>query len=131
MIGRILGAFQTLCHILCSVCALVTVLCRSSWSVPCSLPFCCGCHVSHSLLLYDEPTAMLAGGISTSLLFSAFESWVVGEHLSRGFDPKWLGDTFSKVPLLAMAGVFATLLCYAGVTLFACLAMLSLFTFLA
>lgn len=39
----------------------------------------------------------LLGGIATSLLFSAFESWLVAEHFSRGFDEKWLGDTFSKV----------------------------------
>ncbi|PNW71150.1 hypothetical protein CHLRE_16g695500v5 [Chlamydomonas reinhardtii] len=38
----------------------------------------------------------LLGGIATSLLFSAFESWLVAEHFSRGFDEKWLGDTFSK-----------------------------------
>lgn len=37
------------------------------------------------------------GGIATSLLFSAFEAWVVAEHFARGFDEKWLGDTFSKV----------------------------------
>lgn len=39
----------------------------------------------------------LLGGVATSLLFSAFESWLVAEHFSRGFDEKWLGDTFSKV----------------------------------
>ena len=39
----------------------------------------------------------LLGGIATSLLFSAFESWLVAEHFSKGFDEKWLGDTFSKV----------------------------------
>mmetsp|Transcript_37996 Transcript_37996/g.107327 ORF Transcript_37996/g.107327 Transcript_37996/m.107327 type:complete len:462 (+) Transcript_37996:526-1911(+) len=36
------------------------------------------------------------GGIATSLLWSAFESWLVSEHLNRGFDPEWLGSTFSK-----------------------------------
>mmetsp|Transcript_13957 Transcript_13957/g.42093 ORF Transcript_13957/g.42093 Transcript_13957/m.42093 type:complete len:460 (-) Transcript_13957:1680-3059(-) len=34
-------------------------------------------------------------GIATSLLFSAFESWLVAEHFSRGFDADWLGNTFS------------------------------------
>ncbi len=38
----------------------------------------------------------LLGGIATSLLFSAFESWIVAEHFSKGLDEKWLGDTFSK-----------------------------------
>jgi len=34
-------------------------------------------------------------GISTSLLFSAFESWMVCEHAKRGFDPMLLSETFS------------------------------------
>lgn len=36
----------------------------------------------------------LLGGISTSILWSAFESWMVSEHLGK-FDPSWLGGTFS------------------------------------
>ena len=42
----------------------------------------------------------LAGGIGTSLLFSAPESWLVGEHTKGGFNGKWLGQTFG----LAYAG---------------------------
>lgn len=34
-------------------------------------------------------------GISTSLLFSTFESWMVCEHGRRGFDPALLTETFS------------------------------------
>jgi len=34
-------------------------------------------------------------GISTSLLFSVFESWMVCEHHRNGFDGSLLGDTFS------------------------------------
>ena len=34
-------------------------------------------------------------GIATSLLFSAFESWMVCEHAKSGFEPAWLGQTFS------------------------------------
>jgi MFS transporter, MFS domain-containing protein family, molybdate-anion transporter len=37
------------------------------------------------------------GGIATSLLWSAFESWMVSEHLSRGFDPALIGNTFSMM----------------------------------
>lgn len=37
------------------------------------------------------------GGIATSLLWSAFESWMVSEHLSRGFDPSLIGNTFSMM----------------------------------
>ncbi|CAG8594289.1 8707_t:CDS:2, partial [Diversispora eburnea] len=35
------------------------------------------------------------GGISTSLLFSVFEAWMISEHFSRGFDSNLLSDTFS------------------------------------
>lgn len=38
----------------------------------------------------------LLAGIATSILFSAFESWLVSEHNSRSFDPSLLSDTFSK-----------------------------------
>jgi MFS family permease len=36
------------------------------------------------------------GGIATSLLFSAFESWVVAEHTRRGYDEAWISGLFSK-----------------------------------
>lgn len=35
-------------------------------------------------------------GIATSILFSAFESWLISEHNQRGHDPALLSDTFSK-----------------------------------
>jgi MFS family permease len=34
-------------------------------------------------------------GVATSLLFSAFESWLVAEHFKHGYDGDWLGNTFS------------------------------------
>lgn len=34
-------------------------------------------------------------GVSTSLLFCAFESWMVCEHFKQGHDGSWLGDTFA------------------------------------
>lgn len=34
-------------------------------------------------------------GVSTSLLFCAFESWMVCEHFKQGYDSSWLGDTFA------------------------------------
>lgn len=37
------------------------------------------------------------GGIATSILFSAFESWMVSEHKSRNFDDSWLSGTFSTM----------------------------------
>jgi hypothetical protein len=36
----------------------------------------------------------IAGGLGTSLLFSAPEAWLVGEHQKGGYDGKWLGQTF-------------------------------------
>jgi len=35
------------------------------------------------------------GGLSTSLLFTAFESWMVTEHRKRGYDEDLLAGTFS------------------------------------
>lgn len=40
------------------------------------------------------------GGVATSLLFSAFESWLVAEHNKRGFEQQWLSLTFSKAIFL-------------------------------
>ena len=41
------------------------------------------------LLLFGR----VLGGISTSLLFSAFESWMVTEHRKREFPEEWLAST--------------------------------------
>lgn len=38
----------------------------------------------------------ILAGIATSILFSAFESWLVSEHNRRGHEPALLSDTFSK-----------------------------------
>jgi len=35
------------------------------------------------------------GGISTNLLFSAFESWMTTNHWHRGFPEEWLSQTYS------------------------------------
>jgi len=40
------------------------------------------------------------GGLGTSLLFSAPEAWMVGEHNKEKHAGKWLGQTFG----LAYAG---------------------------
>ncbi|CAM8908968.1 unnamed protein product [Rhodiola kirilowii] len=58
----------------------------------------------------------ILGGIATSLLFSAFESWLVAEHNKRGFEQQWLSVTFSKAIFLGnglvaiVAGLFGNLL---------------------
>lgn len=55
------------------------------------------------------------GGISTSLLFSAFESWMVSEHRKKGFPEEWLADTFSTASFLngscaIVSGILAQLI---------------------
>jgi len=56
------------------------------------------------------------GGIATSLLFSAFESWLVAEHFKKGFDESLLGSTFSRAVFYGnglvaiLAGVLANFL---------------------
>ena len=42
----------------------------------------------------------LLGGVATSLLFSTFESWLVGEHFKRGYEDSWLSEIFSKAVFL-------------------------------
>lgn len=37
----------------------------------------------------------LTGGVSTSLLFSVFEAWMVSHHYSRGFHQDLLSTTFA------------------------------------
>lgn len=49
----------------------------------------------HILLL-----GRVSSGVATSILCSAFESWMVAEHNSRGFDPSWIGETFSFMSTL-------------------------------
>jgi hypothetical protein len=58
---------------------------------------CCTKHFNHyGILIFGR----VLGGIATSLLWSAFESWVVAEHMAAGFDPAWLGEIFSKATFL-------------------------------
>lgn len=66
----------------------------------------------------DFPTLLLGrvlGGISTNLLFSAFESWMTTEHHRRKFPESWLSKTFSSASVLngtmaVFAGIVAQLL---------------------
>merc|ERR1712232_772827 len=55
------------------------------------------------------------GGISTNLLFSAFESWMTTEHRKRGFPEEWLSNTYSAASIgngamAILAGVVAQVL---------------------
>lgn len=58
----------------------------------CYIAACC------TKLVPDYWTLMLGrflSGVSTSLLFSVFESWMVCEHFKQGFDASLLNDTFA------------------------------------
>ncbi|KAM0926523.1 hypothetical protein ACQ4PT_003566 [Festuca glaucescens] len=74
------------------------------------------CITKHSPQYRVLMIGRILGGVATSLLFSAFESWLVAEHNKRGYDPQWLSITFSKAIFLGngliaiIAGLFANLL---------------------
>lgn len=55
------------------------------------------------------------GGISTNLLFSAFESWMATEHRKRGFPEEWMARTYSECSvgngaMAILAGILAQVL---------------------
>lgn len=57
----------------------------------------------------------ILGGISTNLLFSAFESWMTTEHRRRGFPEEWLSRTYSEASIgngtmAILAGILAQVL---------------------
>jgi len=64
------------------------------------------------------PTLLLGrilGGISTNLLFSAFESWMTTQHRHLGFPEPWLQTTYSQMSIgngtmAVLAGIIAQLL---------------------
>lgn len=55
---------------------------------------------------YDSFNTLLLGrvlgGISTNLLFSAFESWMATEHRKRGFPEEWMARTYSEVSPISL-----------------------------
>jgi MFS family permease len=55
------------------------------------------------------------GGVSTNLLFSAFESWMTTEHRHRGFPEEWLTRTYAETSIgnglmAILAGIVAQVL---------------------
>jgi MFS family permease len=57
------------------------------------------------------------GGFATSILWSAFESWMVSEHNARGFDSAWMGSTFSwMVTGNGLVAIFSGFVAQAAVT---------------
>uniref|UniRef100_A0A7N0U2D3 Molybdate-anion transporter n=1 Tax=Kalanchoe fedtschenkoi TaxID=63787 RepID=A0A7N0U2D3_KALFE len=74
------------------------------------------CITKHSPQYNVLMLGRVLGGIATSLLFSAFESWLVAEHNKSSFEQQWLSVTFSKAIFLGnglvaiVAGLFGNLL---------------------
>ncbi|CDF41384.1 unnamed protein product [Chondrus crispus] len=60
------------------------------------ITYALSCMTKHSPNFATLMVGRLLAGIATSILFSAFESWLVSEHNNRGFDPNLIADTFSK-----------------------------------
>lgn len=56
----------------------------------------------------------MLGGISTSILYSAFDSWYINEHVNYYKLPnEWLNNTFAKATFLnALLAIFAGILSY-------------------
>ena len=68
---------------------------------------------------YNDITTLLIGrvlgGISTNLLFSAFESWMTTQHRQLGFPESWLQRTYAETSIgngtmAILAGIVAQLL---------------------
>lgn len=54
----------------------------------------------------------ILGGITTCILFTGFEAWMMSEHRKRGFPEAWAADTFGKASFIngcsaIMAGILA------------------------
>lgn len=67
------------------------------------------CVTKHSPNFGVLMVGRVLGGIATSLLYSAFESWLVAEHFKRGFSEQALGQTFSWAVFLGngLMAIFA------------------------
>ena len=52
------------------------------------------CHTKHSPIFGVLMIGRLLAGVATSILFSAFEAWLVSKHKRRGFEPTLISDNF-------------------------------------
>ncbi|CAN7099240.1 unnamed protein product [Brassica rapa subsp. narinosa] len=74
------------------------------------------CITKHSPQYRVLMVGRILGGIATSLLNSAFESWLIAEHNKRNFDQQWLPLTISKAVFFGnglvaiLSGLFGNLL---------------------
>uniref|UniRef100_A0A2N9FZ88 Major facilitator superfamily (MFS) profile domain-containing protein n=1 Tax=Fagus sylvatica TaxID=28930 RepID=A0A2N9FZ88_FAGSY len=89
---------------------------RKRASVTYCITYILSCITKHSSQYKVLMLGRILGGIATSLLFSAFESWLVAEHNKRGFEQQWLSITFSKAIFLGnglvaiISGLFGNVL---------------------
>lgn len=60
------------------------------------LLYVASCLTKHSSSFYWLLLGRVLGGVAYSILSSAFESWMVYEHRSRGFDAGLLSSTFAR-----------------------------------
>ncbi len=56
-----------------------------------------GCVTKHFNNYWVLMFGRLMGGISTSILYSAFETWMVHEHKASGFADEWISGTFAAM----------------------------------
>ncbi|XP_014671311.1 PREDICTED: molybdate-anion transporter-like [Priapulus caudatus] len=61
--------------------------------------YSCACITKHFPNFWILMIGRVLGGVATSILYSAFESWVVYEHHHLGFDSSSLGVLFSHATL--------------------------------
>jgi len=90
---------------------------RKSNAIVFSITYGLSCITKHFPNYWILMSGRILGGIATSILFSAFEAWLVSEHFSRGYAAMWLSETFAKAQfgngIVAIAsgqvaGVFAS-----------------------
>jgi MFS transporter, MFS domain-containing protein family, molybdate-anion transporter len=77
------------------------------------LTYSLSCVTKHSPDFRVLMLGRVLGGIATSLLFSAFEAWLVAEHFRRGYSEASLGDTFAWAIFLGN-GLMAIVAGFAG-----------------
>lgn len=73
------------------------------------------CMTKHFSSYWILMIGRITGGIATSILFSCFESWMLSEHISRGFSSKLLKYMFTVMffgmyVVAILAGILAQLL---------------------
>jgi len=64
-----------------------------------AVTYALACVTKHYANYYILMAGRLLAGLSTSILYSAFESWAVCEHRANGFDDDLLGNLFAHATL--------------------------------